>query len=246
MARRSPRLAATGTATGNSIAGWRPGSGATASFSLRERVGVKETASAVRSPSWPTYWTDGLDGQPALRGLPHPGPLPEEGRQTAIGAPDAMRIGVIGGGRPHGPADRRGGPGSRPRPVRRNRAHRVRPSRSGRRHQFPDVSALAAASDAVIDFTHAAVTAVTPTRWRRQALPGSSAPPAYRWRTTPPSPGRPRPLPSCSLPTSAWHHLLLALAEQLGVACPATDYDAEILEMHHNQKWTPPPALPSP
>ncbi|MGI4942098.1 MAG: 4-hydroxy-tetrahydrodipicolinate reductase, partial [Janthinobacterium lividum] len=30
--------------------------------------------------------------------------------------------------------------------------------------------------------------------------------------------------------------LLLALAEQLGAALPPAEYDAEILEMHHNQK----------
>ena len=102
---------------------------------------------------------------------------------------------------------------------------------------FPDVSALAAASDAVIDFTHAAVTTA-----HAEALAGASA--AWVLGTTGLSPADDAAVARAadSIPVVQSPNfgpgitLLLALAEQLGAALPAADYDAEILEMHHNQK----------
>ena len=102
---------------------------------------------------------------------------------------------------------------------------------------FPDVSALASASDAVVDFTHAAVTAV-----HAEALGASGA--AWVLGTTGLSAAddaavarAAQSVPVVQSPNfGPGITLLLALAEQLGAALPAADYDAEILEMHHNQK----------
>jgi 4-hydroxy-tetrahydrodipicolinate reductase len=41
-------------------------------------------------------------------------------------------------------------------------------------------------------------------------------------------------------------NLVIAMAAKLAAALPATQYDAEIVEMHHRRRWTPPPAPPSP
>ena len=102
---------------------------------------------------------------------------------------------------------------------------------------FPDVSALASASDAVIDFTHAAVTAA-----HAEALGASSA--AWILGTTGLSAADDAAVARAARSVAVVQTpnfgpgitLLLALAEQLGAALPAADYDAEILEMHHNQK----------
>jgi len=102
---------------------------------------------------------------------------------------------------------------------------------------FDDVPALAAASDAVIDFTHAAVTVI-----HAEALAASSA--AWILGTTGLSPAddaaiarAAQRIPVVQSPNfGPGITLLLALAEQLGAVLPAAEYDAEILEMHHNQK----------
>jgi 4-hydroxy-tetrahydrodipicolinate reductase len=102
---------------------------------------------------------------------------------------------------------------------------------------FDDVPALAAASDAVIDFTHAAVAAV-----HAEVLAASSS--AWVLGTTGLSPADDAAIARAAQHISVVQSpnfgpgvtLLLALAEQLGAALPAAEYDAEILEMHHNQK----------
>ena len=102
---------------------------------------------------------------------------------------------------------------------------------------FPDVPALAAASDAVIDFTHATVTAAhaealtaSNTAWILGTTGLSSADDAAVARAA-------DRIPVVQSPNfGPGITLLLALAEQLGATLPAADYDAEILEMHHNQK----------
>jgi len=102
---------------------------------------------------------------------------------------------------------------------------------------FPDVAALAAASDAVIDFTHADVTAA-----HAAALSASAA--AWVLGTTGLSAAdeaavthAAQGIPIVQSPNfGPGITLLLALAEQLGAALPAADYDAEVLEMHHKHK----------
>lgn len=102
---------------------------------------------------------------------------------------------------------------------------------------FSDIASLAAASDVVVDFTHAstseahaAAIASAGTAWvlgttgldaaqeAAVAAAGQRAPVVYA----------PNYSPGVTL--------LMALAEKLGAALPAEAYDAEIMEMHHRQK----------
>ncbi len=100
-----------------------------------------------------------------------------------------------------------------------------------------DIAALAAASDMVIDFTHATAVvahaealAAARTGWvlgttgfADDELAAIAAAAAV--------------IPVIASPNfSAGVNLLLILAEKLGAALPAAAYDAEILEMHHRQK----------
>jgi 4-hydroxy-tetrahydrodipicolinate reductase len=102
---------------------------------------------------------------------------------------------------------------------------------------FTDLATLAASSDVVIDFTHAstvkaaaAVLAKSGKAWvlgtsglsvddeAAVAVAAELIPVVYAANF---SPGV---------------NLVLALAERMGVALPASSYDAEIVEMHHRQK----------
>jgi 4-hydroxy-tetrahydrodipicolinate reductase len=103
--------------------------------------------------------------------------------------------------------------------------------------RLPDIGALAAASDVVVDFTHAAAAqphasalAASGTPWvlgtsglcaadeAAVAEAGGSIPVVY------------------AANFSAGVTLVLALAERMAAALPADLYDAEIMEMHHRQK----------
>jgi 4-hydroxy-tetrahydrodipicolinate reductase len=102
---------------------------------------------------------------------------------------------------------------------------------------FPDITALARESDVVIDFTHASTVvphaialAATETPWVLGTTgygPEGEAAIAEAARTIP-------VIASPNFCTGV--NLLLLLAEKLGHALPAAQYDAEILEMHHRQK----------
>ena len=100
-----------------------------------------------------------------------------------------------------------------------------------------DIAALAAASDVVIDFTHA--TAVVA---HAEAL--AAARTAWVLGTTgfaddelAAIAAAAKMIPIIASPNfSPGVNLLLILAERLGAALPAAAYDAEILEMHHRQK----------
>jgi 4-hydroxy-tetrahydrodipicolinate reductase len=102
---------------------------------------------------------------------------------------------------------------------------------------FADVAALAAASDAVIDFTNAATAQATAAAMAKSgkawilgssglslsdeaavAQAGAAVPVVYASNF---SPGV---------------NLVLALAERMAAALPPESYDAEIVEMHHRQK----------
>ncbi len=102
---------------------------------------------------------------------------------------------------------------------------------------FPDLAALAAASEAVIDFTHAdtaehhaAVLAAAGTAWVLGTTGLSPNGDAAVARAA-------QAIPVVQSPNfGPGITLLLALAERLGAALPAAEYDAEIIEMHHRQK----------
>lgn len=102
---------------------------------------------------------------------------------------------------------------------------------------FPDMAALAAAADVVLDFTHASAVAA-------HAAALGAAGTAWVLGTTGLTPED-----EAAVGVAARHaavvqapnfspgvNLMLALAERLAAALPADTYDAEILEMHHRQK----------
>ncbi len=102
---------------------------------------------------------------------------------------------------------------------------------------FETIEALAAASDAVVDFTHASTA---------RAHAGAMGRGAAAWvlGTTGLDAGDEAAVADAArfVPVvyaanfSPGVNLVLALAEQMGAALPATAYDAEIVEMHHRQK----------
>ena len=101
----------------------------------------------------------------------------------------------------------------------------------------PDLAALAAASDAVIDFTNAAtvlasaeIMAASGKAW----ILGTSGLSAADEEAAGQAAKRIPVVYAANF--SAGVNLVLALAERMGAALPAADYDAEIVEMHHRQK----------
>jgi 4-hydroxy-tetrahydrodipicolinate reductase len=102
---------------------------------------------------------------------------------------------------------------------------------------FADIAALAAASDVVLDFTHAstaqthaAVLTASGKAWVLGTTGLSSADEAAVTAA-----GERIPVVYASN-FSAGVNLVLALAERMGAALPDHAYDAEIVEMHHRQK----------
>jgi 4-hydroxy-tetrahydrodipicolinate reductase len=103
--------------------------------------------------------------------------------------------------------------------------------------RFPDITALAAASDVVLDFTHASAVqaharalAAAGTAWvlgtsGLSAEDEAAVAAAATWIAVVYAPN-----------FSPGVNLVLALAERMAAALPAEQYDAEILEMHHRQK----------
>jgi 4-hydroxy-tetrahydrodipicolinate reductase len=102
---------------------------------------------------------------------------------------------------------------------------------------FADVAALAAASDVVIDFTragtaeaHAAALVTSGKPWVLGTSGLSAAEEAAVAEAA-------KTIPIVYAANfSAGVTLVLALAEEMGAALPAAQYDAEIVEMHHRQK----------
>ncbi|GAB0118199.1 4-hydroxy-tetrahydrodipicolinate reductase [Acidisoma sp. 7E03] len=102
---------------------------------------------------------------------------------------------------------------------------------------FPDVATLAAQSDVVIDFTragtaesHAAALTAAGTPW----VLGTSGLSAEEEAVVAEAARRIPVVYAANF--SAGVTLVLALAEMMGAALPAAQYDAEIVEMHHRQK----------
>jgi 4-hydroxy-tetrahydrodipicolinate reductase len=102
---------------------------------------------------------------------------------------------------------------------------------------LPDLTALAAASDVVIDFTHASTargTAATMAKSGKPWILGSSGLSAADEAAVETA-ARAIPIVYASN-FSAGVNLVLALCERMGAALPADTYDTEIMEMHHRQK----------
>ena len=101
----------------------------------------------------------------------------------------------------------------------------------------PDLAAIAAASDVIIDFTNAATaraSAATMAASGNAWILGSSGLSAGDEAAVEAA-GKSIPVVYASN-FSAGVNLVLALAERMGAALPADSYDAEIVEMHHRQK----------
>ena len=103
--------------------------------------------------------------------------------------------------------------------------------------RFADIAALAAASDVVVDFSHASAAS---SNARAVAAAGC----AYVIGTTGLSAADEAVLAEAAARVPVVYaanfspgvNLVLALAERMAAALPAETYDAEILEMHHRQK----------
>jgi 4-hydroxy-tetrahydrodipicolinate reductase len=101
----------------------------------------------------------------------------------------------------------------------------------------PDIGALAAASDVVIDFTNAATaqaTALAMAGSGKAWVLGTSGLSAADEAAVERAATRVPVVYAANF--SAGVNLVLALAERMGAALPAEAYDAEIFEMHHRQK----------
>jgi 4-hydroxy-tetrahydrodipicolinate reductase len=102
---------------------------------------------------------------------------------------------------------------------------------------FPDIAALAAAADVVLDFTHASAAAgharaigAAGTAW----VLGTSGLAAADEAAVRQAAEQAAVVYAPNF--SAGVNLVLALAERMAAALPAGQYDAEIVEMHHRQK----------
>src|SRR5690242_3880759 len=102
---------------------------------------------------------------------------------------------------------------------------------------FPDIPALAVASDVVIDFTNAATaqpTAAAMADSGKGWILGTSGLSDADEAAVADAARRIPVVYAANF--SAGVNLVLALAERMGAALPAEAYDAEIMEMHHRQK----------
>ncbi len=102
---------------------------------------------------------------------------------------------------------------------------------------YPDIAALAAASDVVVDFTHAATAqpyAAALAQTGKAWVLGSSGLSAADEAAVAAAAERIPVVYASNF--SPGVNLVLALAERMGAALPAETYDAEIMEMHHRQK----------
>jgi len=102
---------------------------------------------------------------------------------------------------------------------------------------FVDFAALCTASDVVIDFTHASVAAAhaeAAAAAGRAFILGTSGLDAAAEAAVARAAKRIPVVYAANFATGV--NLVLAIAERLAAALPATQYDAEILEMHHRQK----------
>jgi 4-hydroxy-tetrahydrodipicolinate reductase len=102
---------------------------------------------------------------------------------------------------------------------------------------FPDLAALAAVSDVIIDFTNAVTTRATAATMAASGkawVLGTSGLSAADEAAVQQAAERIPVVYAANF--SAGVNLVLALAERMAAALPADAYDAEIVEMHHRQK----------
>jgi 4-hydroxy-tetrahydrodipicolinate reductase len=107
----------------------------------------------------------------------------------------------------------------------------------GSSRKDPDLAALAAVSDVIIDFTNAATartTAATMAASGKAWVLGTSGLSAADETAVEQAAERIPVVYAANF--SAGVNLVLALAERMGATLPADAYDAEIVEMHHRQK----------
>jgi len=114
-------------------------------------------------------------------------------------------------------------------------------SRSGRTPggapHFPDITALAAESDVVIDFTHASTVVEHAAALAKSETPWVLGTTGFGPEGEAAIAQAAKIIPVIAAPNFCTGvNLLLLLAEKLGATLPASQYDAEILEMHHRQK----------
>jgi 4-hydroxy-tetrahydrodipicolinate reductase len=102
---------------------------------------------------------------------------------------------------------------------------------------LPDAAALFAASDVVIDFTHASAAAAHAALAAQTGRPfvlGTSGLSAAEEAAVAEAAGRAPIVYAANFAPGV--NLVLAVAERMAAALPAAQYDAEIVEMHHRQK----------
>jgi len=102
---------------------------------------------------------------------------------------------------------------------------------------FASITALAKNADMVIDFTHASTVAEHAAALATAKTPWVLGTTGYGAEGQAAIARAALTIPIIAAPNfSTGVNLALLLAERLGAALPAPDYDAEILEMHHRQK----------
>ncbi|MFM7303689.1 MAG: 4-hydroxy-tetrahydrodipicolinate reductase, partial [Alphaproteobacteria bacterium] len=102
---------------------------------------------------------------------------------------------------------------------------------------FPDITALFAASDVVIDFTHAETAtahAAAAAACGKGFILGSSGLSATAEAAVAEAGKRAPIVYAANFAPGV--NLFLAIAERMAAALPGAQYDAEIVEMHHRQK----------
>ncbi|MDE1896389.1 MAG: 4-hydroxy-tetrahydrodipicolinate reductase [Rhodospirillales bacterium] len=102
---------------------------------------------------------------------------------------------------------------------------------------FPDITALAHESDVVIDFTHASTVQAHAKALAETETPWVLGTTGYGPEDEAAIQAAAKTIPIIAAPNFCTGvNLVLLLAEKLGHALPASQYDAEIMEMHHRQK----------
>jgi 4-hydroxy-tetrahydrodipicolinate reductase len=102
---------------------------------------------------------------------------------------------------------------------------------------YPDIAALAAASDVVLDFTHAAAVAPHAAALAQSGVAWVLGTTGLAAADEAAIDAAARRIVVVQAPNfSPGVNLMLALAGRMAAALPAESYDAEILEMHHRQK----------
>lgn len=102
---------------------------------------------------------------------------------------------------------------------------------------FPDIIALARESDVVIDFTHASTVQAHAKALAETETPWVLGTTGYGPEDEIAIQEAAKVIPVIAAPNFCTGvNLVLLLAEKLGAVLPASQYDAEIVEMHHRQK----------